>query len=100
MLFLLLAVLLFNAGSAYCTQSDKYGDYTNDRGGSGTSAYIQRGNTYTSTDPHNPTTYTQYGNRAYGSDGSSYTLYPGRTIQNNSTGQTYQIHNNLISPLR
>ena len=42
--------------------------------------------------------YTRSGNDIYGSDGSHYTQF-GNTIQNNATGQTYQINGSLVSPL-
>lgn len=44
------------------------------------------------------TNYTRQGNQIYGSDGSKYTQF-GNTYQDNHTGQTYQINNNLIEPL-
>ena len=44
------------------------------------------------------TGYRVQENKIYGSDGSSYTRF-GNTIQNNSTGQTYQINNNFIQQL-
>ncbi len=42
--------------------------------------------------------YQRQGNQIYGSDGSSYTQFDGM-MQNNATGQSYQINNNLIQPL-
>ncbi len=44
------------------------------------------------------TGYTQQDNQIYGSDGSSYTRF-GNTVQDNNTGNTYQINNNIIEPL-
>lgn len=53
------------------------------------------GNTYYSP---SGTGYTRQGNNIYGSDGSQYTQF-GNTIQNNATGKTYQINNNLVTPI-
>lgn len=86
-------ILLFGCGMSYADYYSSSNQYDINSGS-------QIGNTYYSWDnkTQSYTGYTQQDNHIYGSDGSSYTRY-GNTVQDNSSGRTYQINNNFVSPL-
>lgn len=93
----LILILILNVGCAYCLQSDLYGNY-DDEASSASKYGTWIGDTYYNNNYSHPVSYTKQDNQIYGSNGKSYTQF-GNTIQDNSSGKTYQINNNLIQPL-
>lgn len=94
--FLLINLILFL--SSACVQAAYFNDdvsLTPSRTYN-TNEFSRIGNNY-----HNfktNTTYTVKGNKVYGSDATSYSIN-GNTVSNDFGGRTYQINNNVISPV-
>ena len=77
------------------------GFYTDNRfngGFSNNTYYDKTGESWFNNNYQHPVTYEVDGNHIKGSDGSYYTIQGG-TIQNDTTGKTYQINGNILSPL-
>ena len=86
-------LIVFRCGISYADYNSYNNQYDINSGS-------QIGNTYYKWDNNTQsyTGYTQQDNQIYGSDGSSYTRF-NNTVQDNNTGNTYQINNNYVEPL-
>lgn len=93
---LFLLTIIF-ASVAYAANADYYYQNSGSLNNPSYNTYSNIGNTYYSGNQNKPS-YQVSGNNIYGSDGSHYSKM-GNTIQNTSTGETYQINGNMINKI-